>query len=150
MERTCKKCGETKPIEEFARSIECKNGYRYTCKICLNKSHLKPLSQKIIDRIDLFRMGLKKCCICKKTKQLSDFYPRNVTADGLTTDCKKCNNKRGQEYKNNNKEKIRIKQNEWELKNLYKRVGYGRENTLKTLRSINSEAKNIENLINRK
>jgi hypothetical protein len=39
MERTCKKCGETKPIEEFAfaRKYKDKHYYSHTCKICYNK-----------------------------------------------------------------------------------------------------------------
>ena len=34
MERTCKKCGETKPIEEFAKVKQNKYGYSYCCKKC--------------------------------------------------------------------------------------------------------------------
>lgn len=37
MERTCKKCGETKPIEEFAKNKECRFGRSYVCKCCRNK-----------------------------------------------------------------------------------------------------------------
>jgi hypothetical protein len=131
MERTCKKCGETKPIEEFSIGRDCKDGYRYTCKICSNKSHLKPLSQKIIDRIDLFRQGIKACCICKEIKPLYDFYPREVTADGLESNCKKCSNKISQKYKKNNKEKIKIKAKEWELRNEYRIVGYRKRSYFK-------------------
>ena len=90
----------------------------------MNKSRLKPLSQKIIDRIDLFRRGLKVCCICKETKPLYDFYLREITADGLETNCKKCSNKISQRYKKNNPDKIKIQKKAWELKNEYKVVGY--------------------------
>lgn len=34
MERTCKKCGDTKPIEEF---VKFKDTYRNTCKKCANE-----------------------------------------------------------------------------------------------------------------
>ena len=34
MERTCKKCGETKPIEEFTKSPFCIYGYSYSCSDC--------------------------------------------------------------------------------------------------------------------
>lgn len=37
MERTCKKCGETKPIEEFSKSKKCNLGYTYMCTICYRK-----------------------------------------------------------------------------------------------------------------
>lgn len=141
MMRVCKKCGEEKPIEEFAIGRDCKDGRRFTCKICMNKSRLKPLSQKIIDRIDLFRRGLKICCICKEIKPLYDFYPREITADGLETNCKKCSNIISQKYKNDNKEKCRIKQKEWELKNLYKRVGYRKREYFKNFERYQLQGK---------
>lgn len=34
MERTCKKCGETKLIEEFVGNKICKEGYEHVCKKC--------------------------------------------------------------------------------------------------------------------
>ena len=37
MERTCKKCGETKPIEEFVKRANSKY-VRYSCKLCANKN----------------------------------------------------------------------------------------------------------------
>ena len=37
MERTCKKCGETKPIEEFEKSKGCNYGYSHRCKKCCAK-----------------------------------------------------------------------------------------------------------------
>jgi len=138
MERTCKKCRETKPLNEFAKSNECNGGYRYTCKVCLNKSRLRPISQKLIDRIDLFRRGLKICCVCKEIKPLYDFYPRSKTADGLETNCKSCSNKISNTYKKNNREKIKIKTKEWELKNLYKRIGYRKREYFKNFEKYQS------------
>jgi hypothetical protein len=34
MERTCQKCGETKPIEEFDKNKNRSYGYTNTCKKC--------------------------------------------------------------------------------------------------------------------
>lgn len=35
MVRTCKKCGETKPLEDFANNKSCKYGKEYRCKACV-------------------------------------------------------------------------------------------------------------------
>lgn len=35
-ERTCKKCGVTKPLTDFQKSTQCTSGYRYRCKTCVN------------------------------------------------------------------------------------------------------------------
>lgn len=36
MEKTCTRCSETKPIEEFAKSKQVKSGYGAWCKECTN------------------------------------------------------------------------------------------------------------------
>ena len=43
MERTCKKCGETKPIEDFPKDTTNKysKGHKYTCKSCCHISSKK-------------------------------------------------------------------------------------------------------------
>jgi hypothetical protein len=49
MERTCKKCGETKPIEEFYKD---RGSYRSACKMCykdLNRSYLQANRNKVCD-----------------------------------------------------------------------------------------------------
>jgi hypothetical protein len=48
MERTCKKCGETKPIEEFYLQPGNKNGYNSECKSC-----------KKIYKADYYRKNIK-------------------------------------------------------------------------------------------
>ena len=32
--RVCRKCGQEKPLEEFAKNKECALCYRHTCKQC--------------------------------------------------------------------------------------------------------------------
>jgi len=39
MERTCKKCGETKPIEKFRHNKNCKYGRGYMCNKCRHKQY---------------------------------------------------------------------------------------------------------------
>lgn len=39
MEITCKKCGETKPLDEFSRHKRCKFGRRSECKSCAYAHH---------------------------------------------------------------------------------------------------------------
>lgn len=46
MERTCKKCGETKPIEEFCKSKECLFGYSHQCQKCRRLHYNKEIRQR--------------------------------------------------------------------------------------------------------
>ena len=38
MNKTCNKCGESKPLEEFYKQKTCKYGVRSHCKFCMNNS----------------------------------------------------------------------------------------------------------------
>jgi hypothetical protein len=35
-------------------------------------------------------MIIKKCRICKKEKEINEFYPRHGNEDGLRNECKQC------------------------------------------------------------
>lgn len=37
MNKTCTKCGEVKPIDDFYRQAKTKDGRRYDCKVCFKK-----------------------------------------------------------------------------------------------------------------
>ncbi len=39
--KTCKKCGEVKPLTDFHKAKGCKDGTRHTCKRCHYASNLK-------------------------------------------------------------------------------------------------------------
>lgn len=45
--KICKKCGEEKPLIEFAKSKQCKDGYQGQCKKCASLSTLKWQSNNI-------------------------------------------------------------------------------------------------------
>lgn len=45
--KVCKKCGEEKPLIEFAKSKQCKGGYQGQCKKCASLSTLKWQSNNI-------------------------------------------------------------------------------------------------------
>jgi len=80
LEKTCKQCGETKPLESFY-----KNGDSYfsSCKACVkikqrvrNKNRSKmPKRNKSIkeEASQLLSQGLKRCTKCKEIKPLSNF-----------------------------------------------------------------------------
>ncbi len=45
--KVCKKCGEEKPLIEFAKSKQCKDGYQGQCKKCASLSTLKWQSKNV-------------------------------------------------------------------------------------------------------
>ena len=56
---------------------------------------------------------MKKCCVCKVDKPVSDFDLNVSRADGLQTTCKECNSVRHQEWYEQNKDEVRRRAKEW-------------------------------------
>lgn len=92
MERTCKKCGETKPIEKFVKSKTTKSGRRAICKKCAyviyNSKWQKENREKRNDyanlRKEFYRRNYKKyrllnkISINNKNKIQRDDYINNL------------------------------------------------------------------------
>ena len=49
---------------------------------------------------------MKVCGNCNEAKTLDQFSPRTRATDGLDYSCKTCNNKKGREWRSENKEKM--------------------------------------------
>lgn len=59
------------------------------------------------------RFGDKKCSLCGKLKDRSEFYRRKASPDGLRTECKSCQNERNQKYASEHIDQIRKYKREW-------------------------------------
>lgn len=114
MERTCKKCGETKPIEEFKKDKSVKSGHGLTCKICYNNEnrlyklyHIDEVRRKAreyakrhrFENLELMKQRRRQFYINHKEEEL----------------------KAGNEWKNNHRKEIaaKLKQNISELSDGY-------------------------------
>ena len=56
--KTCKNCGETKPLRDFSKCSKNKDGYQYTCKICQSKEskeHYEKIKSGKIDKKPKFK-----------------------------------------------------------------------------------------------
>jgi hypothetical protein len=95
MERTCKKCGETKPIEEFYKNKKSKFGYLHICKLC---SHIHAVEYHITykERINNNRKEWYK-----NNKEHSKKYCREYRENNKEH-CKE----HDREYRENNKEHL--------------------------------------------
>lgn len=52
-----------------------------------------------------FRSQVKRCCRCKETKNIDDFYNNRGTRDGKTADCRVCSYERSKAWKEANPDK---------------------------------------------
>jgi len=92
--KTCIKCGIEKPVSEFCRNKNSKDGSNYCCKKCVQKkvfpNYLKSKKKKAL----LLSQGLKPCSKCNTYKPLNDFHKCKTTTDGLQSSCKQCRRSR--------------------------------------------------------
>lgn len=54
------------------------------------------------------RFPLKRCCYCKESKSLSEFYPRRDTGCGLSSSCKECTDRKNKEWFRTHKSQRRV------------------------------------------
>lgn len=117
--RICTTCKEFKTWENFSKHKECTNGRSATCRECkknINKNKkseisiyrvLKKYTYSVSNILQTSNIKSVRCYQCKQTKDSSLFYKNKKTKTGFCTRCKDCVNKNTEEYKKNNREKIR-------------------------------------------
>lgn len=91
-EKTCTRCGITRPISKFYRDATRKDGYRGVCKPC-NASYAteKPGFQKNSDIDPALITGVKKICPeCNEKKDLAHFTMDRHRTDGRSYYCRAC------------------------------------------------------------
>jgi hypothetical protein len=141
MERTCKKCGETKPIEEFIKRKDRPIGYFAQCRKCNNKrnksrrdldadkarekerlwykKHYTETHQDLIKeqeyKKELLNKGLNICIKCKEIKPVNEFRKDRNT-------CKLCRKIQLSEYRISNKEYIKNRLHSNYIKNREKQL----------------------------
>lgn len=90
-QRTCRKCGETKPIEEFDVRADS-SGRRSECKACRRLAQRSPLpSRRIRSRYRVGTDELLECRRCGERKAWTEFPKRGGRdSDLIQSWCKAC------------------------------------------------------------
>lgn len=79
--RICKTCGIEKPLTEFKKCKECKDGFRYKCKECLNNKNRKYPKPTTTEQY---------CKKCNKFKPFQEFEKYKACTTGFRNRCKEC------------------------------------------------------------
>lgn len=95
----CKGCDQTKPIDQFGKSIRMKDGIAFYCFVCDRRRQAEYYHRAKHRRREIARQRaaagnasgkLKRCKTCGNLKPYSEFYARNDSGDGKSAHCKKC------------------------------------------------------------
>jgi len=96
----CKRCEETKDVEEFYFRPEY-GTYRSICKKCFSGSTWS-LTDKMKETDKLFDLGYQVCGTCKEQKPLSEFNRDRYRRRGYSERCRPCEKIRMAPIKRNN------------------------------------------------
>lgn len=101
--KTCKACGEEKPLDHFHKDRSKSDGLNLYCKPCtIAKQRVfqaRPPRRKDPE-------GLKTCQHCKALKPLADYHAKAGSWDGLQKRCKACQQAGQDTWRRANLEKV--------------------------------------------
>jgi 5-methylcytosine-specific restriction endonuclease McrA len=104
-ERKCKRCGETKPVEDFGKAPECKLGRRSTCKACANVARSRPAPRPLDPVADT---TLRRICrLCGEEKLLGEFGREKYARWGRGYRCRACITDKTAQWRKDNPEHYR-------------------------------------------
>lgn len=91
MRKTCRKCEENKPIEDFVKHKRSKNGFARLCKACRNLSLAKNRKPRLF-----VGETERECITCGEIKPFALFKKDSRKSNGVGSRCKDCNSKSGE------------------------------------------------------
>lgn len=103
----CKRCDQTKPIEQFGKQSQTRDGIAFYCLQCTRERQSEYYHRTKQIRKQIARQKaaagdasgkLKRCKTCEKLKHFKEFYARSLSGDGKNTHCKGCMQKYGRFY----------------------------------------------------
>jgi hypothetical protein len=119
--KVCIKCLVEKPLDQFSKAPETKDGYRGACKECQRewrRSHARANGIPVRGQVSLetSERGSKICTKCGKEKSLEEFH-KGHAAGGRTPTCKACVKQYHKEYRQENKEREKVQSHERYVRN---------------------------------
>lgn len=117
--KQCKRCNETKPLEEFHKSANSPLGRHTYCKACrsiMRSIYRKKNKEDEINKEKLRYINSDKfyeenkdtlyvtCSCCKESKLMNFFNRKANSPKGIDCYCKECNRNKNRKYRQENKE----------------------------------------------
>lgn len=98
-EKECQRCHQFKPLSEFSKNKNKKDGYSYLCKECTAKrlkKYTKKWAEERTQRKDISTE--KECHGCHQVKPITEFSQYMGSKDGFDHLCKECKAKKQKEH----------------------------------------------------
>ena len=97
--KECAVCGEEKLVIEFYKDASRPEGVKWDCKECCEVTGRKSRERiKGLAKPQYLSGATKKCSMCGEKKIVTEFHKDASNIHGLTSQCKKCRNKKKMEW----------------------------------------------------
>ena len=122
--KVCSHCHIEKPLTEFGKNKNYKDGMQRWCKKCRNEYKYTEHSKR--KHYDEPKPGFKICHTCGEEKPIEEFNKDKNRKDGFNNNCRECNKKNNslpknveyrRQYREKNVESIAIKKSEYYYEN---------------------------------
>lgn len=106
--KTCRDCGQHKPLEDFSPAKKASDGRTSYCRECLRVRHRGYRDAKtggVLKRVQSVRAtspDVKWCPRCRQERPRAEFGRNRAMHDGLTAYCKPCHSAKVRESKERN------------------------------------------------
>lgn len=88
--KTCRRCREPKPTEEFRRQSRSRDGLHSWCKPCVRAYDRESKRLRYEKKRPVVAVGSKHCMRCREVLPVSAFGPNRARDDGLQEYCRPC------------------------------------------------------------
>jgi hypothetical protein len=89
--KLCKRCGKTKPIDQFGKEPKNKDGAHSYCKECSGIIRDNCRKNNKEKNLKLGLISTEKLCLkCGNLKPINQFHKSFGSKDGLAENCKAC------------------------------------------------------------
>lgn len=120
--KTCTRCDTTKPISDFYKRKDSKDGHHWQCKQCIrdqvNARYAQTAVRKGHARRDDWRETERRCTACDTWKPWEEFGPRKTGRNGRSPRCLSCTSASAAQTRQKNRELYREQSRLW-----YNRTG---------------------------
>lgn len=145
--KRCTKCGGEKPVSEFYKNKQAKDGLSLQCKGCA-KSYYKGTVKTNKDIAK--KPDTKRCSKCGREKPVSDFTKNCSSKDGFYSSCKDCKQQFERTYKKLYRKELHDidSQNSRAVLDSWQQIDGVLREMAETQLTINNETESIEKRIN--
>lgn len=105
--KLCSKCGETKPLDGFAKDRSASDGLQGSCRKCKSDQFRRWKKDGRLKPVRICATGMKYCNRCQTEKAIDDFARSAANSDGRQGRCRLCQSQLATDWNKANRDRCR-------------------------------------------